>query len=580
MKRLFVIAIFVVLFSCIHAQEYPMGISLSLFGYIETTQEQLNEIKDAGVDYVEVVMNQIMRYHPENEWYERAWTLKNRIDRAGLKVWSIHLPHTYDIDISFMDPVKREFSLTKDEEAIRIASIFNPKRIVLHASNDPVLDEERAARMQHAKNGIGRLSIAAKAIGAVLCVEDLPRTNLGRNSDEILELIGEYPDVMCCFDTNHLPEEDYLHFMKAVGKRIATVHFSDYDIVDEKHWIEGQGVIDWPALYKGLKETGYEGVAIHEVRSGDNVNPRAIKKAYDEVVLGKSGSEKPRELIVMGNNMLYIFDASKALKDGDFRNAITWSWDAQSASEKTGIKREQLDYIDECKVKENGEKLLITGAHGWCIYLRKSDKEPLFWTDKTFQAHSAELLPGDRVVVACSVPKNQLHLYDIDNPGKILQSIDMMHAHGVYYCKKRNRLYAVGENCLKVFRLENWNGSKPRLVLESTVGTTWYVSDVHDLVPLDENTLILTGNNAAKFDMRTGKLSHWDRFNGVCSIKSMNYNPKTKEIIYTYANPDECQGAFSWSNWKVRCSYDLKDVDEFIINTPEINGYKVRVYNW
>ena len=138
-----------------------MGISLSLFGYIETTQEQLNEIKDAGVDYVEVVMNQIMRYHPENEWYERAWTLKNRIDRAGLKVWSIHLPHTYDIDISFMDPVKREFSLTKDEEAIRIASIFNPKRIVLHASNDPVLDEERAARMQHAKNGIGRLSTLA-----------------------------------------------------------------------------------------------------------------------------------------------------------------------------------------------------------------------------------------------------------------------------------------------------------------------------------------------------------------------------------------------------------------------------------
>ena len=190
-----------------------MGISLSLFGYIETTQEQLNEIKDAGVDYVEVVMNQIMRYHPENEWYERAWTLKNRIDRAGLKVWSIHLPHTYDIDISFMDPVKREFSLTKDEEAIRIASIFNPKRIVLHASNDPVLENERAARMQFAKNGIGRLSIAAKAIGAVLCVEDLPRTNLGRNSDEILELIGEYPDVMCCFDTNHLPEEDYLHLL-------------------------------------------------------------------------------------------------------------------------------------------------------------------------------------------------------------------------------------------------------------------------------------------------------------------------------------------------------------------------------
>ena len=259
----------------LRAQEYPIGISLSLFGKVEPSREQLHQIKEAGVDYVEVVMNQIMRYHPENEWYERAWKLKNQLDAAGLTVWSIHLPHTYEIDISFMAPARREYSLSKDEEATRIGSIFHPKRIVLHASNDPVAEEERAQRMQYAKNGIGRLALAAREIGAVLCVEDLPRSNLGRNSDEILALIGDYPEVMCCFDTNHLPEEDYLHFMKRVGGRIATVHFSDYDVVDEKHWIEGRGVIDWPALYKGLQETGYEGVAMHEVRRRHSCSAQA-----------------------------------------------------------------------------------------------------------------------------------------------------------------------------------------------------------------------------------------------------------------------------------------------------------------
>ena len=515
------------------AQEYPIGISLSLFGEkTETTQEQLFGIKAAGVDYVEVIMNQIMRYHPENEWYERAWTLKKRIDNAGLKVWSIHLPHTYDIDISFMDPEKRAFSVEKDEEAIRIGSIFNPKRIVLHSSNDPVLDEERPARMQFAKNGIGRLSLAAKEIGAVLCVEDLPRSNLGRNSEEIMELIGDYPEVMCCFDTNHLPEEDYMHFMKVVGNRIATVHFSDYDIVDEKHWIEGLGVINWPKLYKGLQETGYEGVAIHEVRSGENVNPWTIKEAYDKVVLGKTGQEKPRTLIVMGNNMLYMFDAAKARECGDFKDAVTWKWDAKTAAAITGIKESRLDFIDECKVKENGETLLLTGAHGWCIYLRKEDGKILFWTDNTDQAHTAELLPGGRIAVACSVPKNELHLYDITKPDKTIQVLDMKHAHGLYYCAKRKRLYAAGENALKIFRLENWDSDKPRLVLERTVGTSWYVSDIHDLVPMNEDTLILTGNNAAIFNMKTGKFRHWNRFTGINSIKSMNYNPTTKEIIW------------------------------------------------
>ena len=582
MKRMFLFLAISLVFSFqnIKAQEYPIGISLSLFGYIETSQEQLMEIKNAGVEYVEVVMNQIMRYHPENEWYERAWTLKNRIDKAGLKVWSVHLPHTEKIDISFTNHEMRAYSLEKDEEAIRIASIFQPKRLILHPSNDPVLDNERSERLQYAKNGIGRLSLAAKAIGAVLCVEVLPRTNIGNNSAEIMQLIRDYPDVRCCFDTNHLLNEDHAHFMSVVGNRIGTVHFSDYDKVDEKHWIEGVGIIDWPELYKNLKATGYEGVAMHEVRSGENVNPFSIKSAYDHIVLQKTGNEDARHLIAMGNNMLYIFDADKAKQDGNFRNSIIWSWDAKSAAKETGINPDRLDFIDECKVKEGGENLLITGAHGWCIYLRKADGKVLFWTDNTDQAHSAEILPNNRVVVACSVPKNQLHLYDIEKPDKIIQTLDMKHAHGVYYCAKRNRLYAVGENCLRIFRLENWTGKKPRLVIERTVGTGWYVSDIHDLIPLDDDTLILTGNNAAFFNMKTGKLRHWDRFSGISSIKSMNYNKDTKEIIYTYSNQDDCQGAYPWSTWKVRNSYDLNDVGESVFYTPDINGYKIRVYNW
>ena len=62
MKRIFLLLAISLVFSFqnIKAQEYPIGISLSLFGYIETSQEQLMEIKNAGVEYVEVVMNQIM----------------------------------------------------------------------------------------------------------------------------------------------------------------------------------------------------------------------------------------------------------------------------------------------------------------------------------------------------------------------------------------------------------------------------------------------------------------------------------------------------------------------------------------
>lgn len=562
------------------AQEYPIGVSLSLFGYQETTSGQLASLKDAGIQYVEVVMNQIMRYHPESEWYGRAWALKSMIDEAGLTVWSVHLPHTEDIDISLRNAKKREYSLAKDEEAIRIAAIFSPRRIILHASNDPVRPSERVERMALARNGIGRLAIAARAIGAVLCVEDLPRTNLGRNSEEVMALISSFPDVMCCFDTNHLLGEDPVHFVEALGARIGSVHFSDYDGKDERHWLEGRGITDWPAVYDALRKNGYEGVAIHEVRGGD-VAAEDIVKAYREVVCGHDASEKPRRLIAMGNSITYIFDPEVACKTGDLEKASEWKWDARSISDKTGIDPSLLDFTDECKVKDGGETLLLTGAHGWCVLLRKADSEPLFWSQQCGQAHSAEVLPGNRIVVACSVPVNVLQLYDADVPDRVIQTIDFKHAHGVYYSPKHERLYAVGENALSVFRLSGWDGPAPRLELESSIRTTWYVSDVHDLIPLDDDTLILTGNKAAFYDIRTGTLSHWNRFDGIGSIKSMNYNPATREIIYTYSNPDVCEGDYQWSTWKVRDSYDIEGVDiEKIIPVNGINGYKVRVYNW
>jgi len=566
--------------SSLQAQEYPVGVSLSLFGYQQTSPEQVNSLNNAGVRYVEVVMNQIMRYHPENEWYQRAWNLKKLLDDAGLTVWSVHLPHTENIDISFRDSKKREYSLTKDEEAIRMASIFSPRRIILHSSNDPVFPKEREERMQYAKNGIGRLAIAASSIGAVLCVENLPRTNLGRNSEEIMSLIGDYSDVMCCFDSNHLSEEDPEHFLNVVGSRVASVHLSDFDGQDERHWIEGNGIIDWPELFASLKNSGYEGVAMHEVR-GDGLTPKDIVDQYRKVMCGSGEEESPRRLIAMGNSNVFIFDPDKAISTGDLRKSSEWMWDAKNAATKTGIDSARLDFTDECKVKEGGEKLLLTGSHGWCIYLRKSDCEPLFWTSQCGQAHSAEILPGGRIVVACSVPVDELQLYDINSPEKVIQTVNFKHAHGVYYSEKYDRLYAVGENNLAIFKMTDWNSDIPRLELEKILRTSWYVSDVHDLIPQDEDTLILTGNRAAKYDIKTGTLSHWKRFDGISSIKSMNYNPITKEIIYTYSNPDVCEGEYQWSTWKARSSYDMDPIkEETIIPTKGINGYKIRIYNW
>ena len=266
--------------------KYPVGVSLGMTKV--PTAEKLAEIKQAGIGHVEVVCNYFWRKAPENEVYTRAYRTKRLLDEAGLTVWSCHLPFSRQLDISVSDPALREQNVVLMERMIRLCAIFHPKRLVLHPSSEPIAEEDRAERLQNSANSIGRLALAAREIGAVLCIENLPRTCLGRDSGEIMRLIENYPDVMICFDSNHLLQEEHAHFFETVGSRIGTLHVSDYDRKDERHWLPGNGVIDWPDFYRRLRASGYKGVFMHEVRAGEDVTPASIVARYESVILGKT----------------------------------------------------------------------------------------------------------------------------------------------------------------------------------------------------------------------------------------------------------------------------------------------------
>lgn len=290
MKKAFLTAILALTCLGLSCKDFEVGLSLSMFnGKDIPTAAQLQQVSDAGIQWVEVILNPMSsRYCPENESYTRAFRLKSMLDSLGLKVWSCHLPYSKNIDISLTDPSARENALEEDERMIELAgAVFAPKRIVLHPSAEPIADEDRPARLKCSKNSICRLSIAVKKIGAVLCVEDLPRTCLGHTAAELEYLLSDCPEVKVCFDTNHLLLEPHDHFFDVLGPRIGTIHASDYDGVDERHWIEGTGIIDWPRLLANLKACGYKGVFMHEVRAGNNVTPATVKSAYRTVVCGK-----------------------------------------------------------------------------------------------------------------------------------------------------------------------------------------------------------------------------------------------------------------------------------------------------
>lgn len=284
MRRIITILFTLCIALTMSAQRGKVGTSVGIIGGT-ITPEGLEEIKEAGISYIEVTLNPMWRNKPENEVYIKAYESLKYIKEAGLKVWSVHLPFSKKLDISLIDPVARENSVKTMEEMIRIAGIFEPQCLILHPGADTIKDKAtRKERLKCSRNSIGRLAIAAKEIGAVLCIEDLPRTCPGRTADEIDYLTADIPNVGVCFDTNHLLIDTHDEFFEKVGDRIYTIHVADYDRVDEKHWppFHEKGVVDWEAFYNNLRKIGYKGVFMFEV-SYKYATPADLVPIYNKI---------------------------------------------------------------------------------------------------------------------------------------------------------------------------------------------------------------------------------------------------------------------------------------------------------
>lgn len=262
MKKTMILVLSILLYGGISAQ--PIGKSMGRWKDISAAS--MEENRKGGLEYIEVTINDFWRpSKTHEEIYERAEKALADIKASGLKVWSVHLPFSRTLDISVLDDKARAENVAFMAEMIALAGRFNPRFLVLHPSSEPIGNEEREERLQNSHVSIGKLAPEARRIGATLCIENLPRTCLGQTGEEMLRLIDGYDDVKLCFDTNHLLFQSHADYLKVVGKgRIGTVHLSDYDFENERHWIPGQGKIDWGALWKGIRESGYDGIMMFE----------------------------------------------------------------------------------------------------------------------------------------------------------------------------------------------------------------------------------------------------------------------------------------------------------------------------
>ena len=251
--------------------------------------EMLAAVAGSGMAHVEVT------YRPPCD--DDAWQnkLRRALDDVGVNINSVHAPFGSPVDISSEDASVRATGAAAIEASIRYASGIGADIVVVHGSMEPIVPADREKREALARDSLASLCASAGDAGVRIAVELLPRTCLGNTADGLWRLLDGIPEEQggFCLDTNHLTppwlsgvregsdrERALLDnlggvlaypamlpdVVRSLAARLITLHVSDYNGIDERHWLPLRGVIDWAAFVNALSEAGFDGAFVYETR--------------------------------------------------------------------------------------------------------------------------------------------------------------------------------------------------------------------------------------------------------------------------------------------------------------------------
>lgn len=275
-----------------------------------------------------------------------------------------------------------------------------------------------------------------------------------------------------------------------------------------------------------------------------------------------SFAQTGKELLVCGWDEVYILDVS----DSKSPRKI-FSWKAQDRSEIPSSLKTKFGTTDECKAVA-GNRILITSSGDGVALVDRKTGITKFWGE-CGNAHSAELLPGERIAVACSVRKdntgNRLVLFDVKTPEKEIFTTELYSGHGVVWDAQRTILWALGEKELRAYRLEKWESSTPSLKQETSYPLPGHGG--HELMPISKSSQMIVSVEPGVwiFDRDKRTFTPHPQLHALEHVKSAMVHPDSGQLIYTQADSP------NWWTSKIR----FINPDHTIVREGE-RLYKVR----
>ena len=265
-----------------------------------------------------------------------------------------------------------------------------------------------------------------------------------------------------------------------------------------------------------------------------------------------------QSLLVCGWDEVYELDLASS--------ARTFRWSAETAAELPEAYRSKFRTTDDCKPVAGGRVLITASSDGAALVDRATGRT--LWWGECGNAHSAELLPGDRIVLACSVREgtgNKLALFDVRAPARELFATELVSGHGAVWDAARERLWAVGLKVLRAYRLAHWDTATPSLVLDAEYALPDEGGHELQAVPGSPDLVVSTHASVWRFDREARRFRPDPDLQGRQDVKSVSIHPATGRLAFTQAEPPD------WWTSRIR----LRHPDGEVVRDGE-RLYKIR----
>lgn len=234
----------------------------------------IDSISDIGYDGIELVLDTPHAFLPLNEKYVSS--IKNHIKKNKIEVANLNantvagwycnntVIEKFEPSLSNINEKFRQWRLDYTKKAIELACDLNSPSICF--TSGILINSYEQISLDNFKKSLIDLASFAETKNILMAIEYEPGLLIG-NSDNVYHVISQFDNIGLNLDVCHAAVlgENISNIIKKFGKKIIHTHISDCNDGIHFHLIPGLGCIDFPAVYKSLKEINYQGFLTAEL---------------------------------------------------------------------------------------------------------------------------------------------------------------------------------------------------------------------------------------------------------------------------------------------------------------------------